>query len=82
MKCKDCDTEHPPEYVASPHYCIARLQERIEVLERQLTDVRAESARALDGVAKIHERYFKELKLIRIKAGLEAAEDDHHPHRE
>jgi DNA repair exonuclease SbcCD ATPase subunit len=42
MKCKDCGCEHPPEYAASPHYCIARLQERIEVLERQLKQIGAE----------------------------------------
>lgn len=33
MKCKYCDTEHPKEERGNPHYCIARLNERVEELE-------------------------------------------------
>jgi hypothetical protein len=62
MKCRDCSTDHPPEYTASPHYCIARLQERIEVLERQLAESRSEHVRALDGLSEIHNKYLSEDK--------------------
>jgi len=32
MICKYCDTEHPRNQIANPHYCIARMEERIETL--------------------------------------------------
>jgi chromosome segregation ATPase len=82
MICRDCNLEHPKDQIANPHYCIARMQERIEVLERQLKQIgaeydrlwqrweaydsevhglrrqldesRAEHARALEGLAKVH----------------------------
>lgn len=34
MKCEYCSTEHPPEETANPHYCIARLMERVDVFEK------------------------------------------------
>ncbi len=33
MICKYCDTEHPEEHIANPHYCIAELQIKAENLE-------------------------------------------------
>jgi chromosome segregation ATPase len=33
--CKDCGNEHPKDYEANPHYCIARMDEKIE----ELTDL-------------------------------------------
>jgi hypothetical protein len=39
MKCEYCDTEHPKEEIASPHYCIARLQEALEGKEAELAEV-------------------------------------------
>ena len=33
MKCDRCNTEHPTGQTANPHYCIARLSERVEMLE-------------------------------------------------
>jgi hypothetical protein len=36
MKCKDCNTEHPSDEIANPHYCIARMEERIDKLTEAL----------------------------------------------
>ena len=36
MICKYCDTEHPEDQVANPHYCISRLQEDLEKAETAL----------------------------------------------
>jgi septal ring factor EnvC (AmiA/AmiB activator) len=33
MICRNCDLEHPKDQITNPHYCIARMQERIEKLE-------------------------------------------------
>lgn len=36
MICKYCQTEHPPDQIANPHYCIARLEEQIEERDREI----------------------------------------------
>ena len=33
MTCKQCGQVHPPDQIANPHYCLARLQERVEKME-------------------------------------------------
>jgi hypothetical protein len=30
MKCKDCNTKHPEDQIANPHYCITRLEEALD----------------------------------------------------
>jgi hypothetical protein len=41
MICRDCDLEHPKDQIANPHYCIARMDERIEKLEARLASIKA-----------------------------------------
>jgi len=36
MICDNCDTEHEDGQQANPDYCIARMQEKIDVLENEL----------------------------------------------
>ena len=36
MICEYCNTEHPLDQIADPHYCIARLNERVEEIEEAL----------------------------------------------
>ncbi len=47
MTCEYCGTEHPPQQIANPHYCIEMLlweldiaQERIKELEKALEPIR------------------------------------------
>lgn len=35
MICKGCGTEHPRDQEANPHYCIARMSERLEAIEER-----------------------------------------------
>ena len=46
MICEYCQTEHPPDQIANPHYCIARLNEKVEVVDR----LKAENKALLDAV--------------------------------
>ena len=47
MTCEYCGTEHPPQQIANPHYCIEMLlweldiaQERIKELEETIYNIR------------------------------------------
>jgi hypothetical protein len=53
MKCKYCDTEHPKEETANPHYCIARMGETIDKLSEALESIRATARAVME--AKDHE---------------------------
>jgi len=37
MKCEYCETEHPENEIANPHYCIARMAEQIAALTERLS---------------------------------------------
>ena len=41
MICRDCGLEHPPDNIANPYWCIARMGERIEKLEAKLAGIKA-----------------------------------------
>jgi len=36
MICKNCGWEHPEDQIANPHYCIARMGEQIDAMEREI----------------------------------------------
>ena len=38
MICKYCGIQHPPNEIANPHYCIARMEERVDKLEAALAE--------------------------------------------
>ncbi len=51
MICKNCGKEHPKDMEANPHYCIARMDEKIEELTdllKQLAEKDAEIERLTD----------------------------------
>lgn len=66
-KCKDCGREHPPDQIANPHYCIARLGEQLErEEERSLNWARVAGAnqRQINKLAKRIEELEKVLEPI------------------
>lgn len=40
--CRDCGVEHPEDQTANPHYCIARLGERLECCEARVRELEGE----------------------------------------
>lgn len=55
MTCEYCGTEHPPQQIANPHYCIARLGEQLE----------REEERSLKAFEKYEERIEEKDKRIK-----------------
>jgi predicted nucleic acid-binding Zn-ribbon protein len=63
MNCKYCDTVHPQEEFANPHYCIARMEEAKEKLEDEIERLTAEI-----------ERLKKSAEMLRMHLGNEKHE--------
>ena len=76
MICKYCDTEHPKDEIANPHYCIARLSERVERLEEERDRLKANDER-YERWAKAIQKYesWKD-ENARLKAGLAGKQSD------
>jgi len=73
-KCEYCETVHPDNQASNPHYCIARLSERVEkyeaaLAERDRTIAEWKAAWETENAAvKKAEREIAELKAERDKA--------------
>lgn len=46
--CEDCGLEHPEGQTANPHYCIARLGERLECCEARAMELEGQLDRLTD----------------------------------
>lgn len=45
MTCEYCGTEHPPQQIANPHYCIEMLLWELDIAQERIKELEAENAR-------------------------------------
>ena len=45
MTCEYCGTEHPPQQIANPHYCIEMLFWELDIAQERIKELEAEIAR-------------------------------------
>ena len=53
MICEYCGVEHPQDHIADPHYCIARLQERVERQDARIKELEIANKGYVQSMSKI-----------------------------